>query len=95
MQAAKVQKARGASKPKKGKEGFRETPLPKWHSINIGAVKLLVKNPSHPRSEKVEVRPDVLRVDGLGAGKRGHRETLFSPNKASSLTDRCGSPLCT
>ena len=85
MQATKFQKVRGASKPKKGREGFRETPLPKWHSIIIGAVELLVKTLLTLGVRRWKVRPDVLRVDDLGAGKRGYRETLFSPKQGIIL----------
>jgi len=87
VQAAKVRKARGASKPKKGKEGFRETPLPKWHSVTIGAVEILVKTLLTPGVRRWKVRPNVLRIDDLEASKRGYRETLFSP-KQGIILDR-------
>jgi len=87
VQATKVRKAKGVSKPRKGKEGFQETPLPKWHRINIDAVELLVKTLLTPGVRRWKVRPDVLRVDDLGASKRGYRETLFSP-KQGIILDR-------
>ena len=51
---------------------------------NIGPVRLLVRNPSHPRSEAGNERLNPPKGDDLGESKRGQRESLFFPqNKAS------------
>ena len=60
-----------ASKTKRGKGKILTNVLTHLVYTNIGSVRLLVRNPSHPRSEAGNERLNLPKGDDLGEGKRG------------------------